>query len=148
MTTVVVAVAVSPLLIVITSRTKPPGRTTAVQLQHDLDRLLEPVSAAVCALSLKIERGAEQKTHIAGELSRHIELLSSGTDLLHASAQQLVNALRTPQVRGRWGEMQLRSVVEMAGMTEHCDFTVETVLAGPDREQRPDLIVHCLASGI
>ena len=54
----------------------------------------------------------------------------------------LDTALRTPQVRGRWGEMTLRRVAELAGMSEHCDFTEQETLTGEAGRQRPDMIVH------
>jgi len=61
---------------------------------------------------------------------------------LHDATGSLVSALKAPAVRGRWGEMQLRRVVELAGMLDHCDFDEQTTLAGVDGRLRPDMIVH------
>src|SRR5215208_6156855 len=68
--------------------------------------------------------------------------LSEQIVALGSSATTLANALRTPAVRGRWGEMQLRRVVEIAGMLQRCDFDEQPPLQGENGRLRPDLIVH------
>jgi DNA recombination protein RmuC len=81
----------------------------------------------------------------AGAYSALTEQLRSVADTqsqLRAETGRLVTALRTPHVRGNWGEVQLRRVVELAGMLDHCDFTAQTTLAGPDCRIRPDLLVR------
>lgn len=76
-------------------------------------------------------------------LREQVRAMSATSELLRTETTQLVAALRAPQVRGRWGEMQLERVVEAAGMTEHVDFTTQlSVTDGDGVMQRPDLVVH------
>jgi DNA recombination protein RmuC len=79
-----------------------------------------------------------------GQLNQQVIDMRMTTESLRRETHSLTTALRKPQVRGRWGEMHLRRVVELAGMVEHCDFTEQLHLAGTDGEvsARPDLVVH------
>jgi DNA recombination protein RmuC len=81
-----------------------------------------------------------------GELREQVKNMGRTSDLLRTETQALVTALRAPQVRGRWGEMQLRRVVEIAGLLEHCDFSEQLTIVADDGRMRPDLVVH-LAGG-
>jgi DNA recombination protein RmuC len=75
-------------------------------------------------------------------LHEHLRLMGEGQRNLAGETETLVRALRTPQVRGQWGEMQLRRVVELAGMLEHCDFVEQATVSTDDGRLRPDLIVR------
>jgi DNA recombination protein RmuC len=78
----------------------------------------------------------EKNRHDAyGSLRTQVAALSERTGTL-------ANALRTPHVRGRWGEVQLRNVVELAGMVEHCDYATQVTTSDDDRTLRPDLVVR------
>jgi DNA recombination protein RmuC len=77
-----------------------------------------------------------------GELRQQMIGISATQERLRDATGSLVAALKAPAVRGRWGEMQLRRVVELAGMLEHCDFDEQTTIAGVDGRLRPDMIIH------
>ena len=96
-----------------------------------------------------LERMGEQLAALEKErasghaaLHEHLRLMGEGQKNLADETETLVRALRAPQVRGQWGEMQLRRVVELAGMLEHCDFVEQATVSTEDGRLRPDLIVH------
>jgi DNA recombination protein RmuC len=105
------------------------------QLVSPLKESLEKVDGQVRSL----ERARQQAY---GSIVEQINSLAQGQDKLRLETGSLVKALRTPHVRGRWGEMQLKRVVELAGMVAHCDFVVQTTSTDEDgRMLRPDLVV-------
>jgi DNA recombination protein RmuC len=105
------------------------------QLVLPLRASLERTEAQV--LSLERER-----REAFAALRTQIETLSGGQAQLSRETRNLATALRRPEVRGRWGELSLRRIVELAGLTEHCDFTEQVRVASEDGVLRPDLVVH------
>jgi DNA recombination protein RmuC len=75
-------------------------------------------------------------------LTEQVGMVRQASAALTAETAALANALRSPQTRGRWGELQLRRVVELAGMQERCDFDEQVQLVGPQARLRPDLVVR------
>jgi len=105
------------------------------QLVLPLRASLERTEAQV--LSLERER-----REAFAALRTQIETLSGGQAQLSRETRNLATALRRPEVRGRWGELSLRRIVELAGLTEHCDFSEQLRVASEDGVLRPDLVVH------
>jgi len=101
---------------------------------NPLRELLERYNKSVSELETKRE-GAYAM------VAKHLEVLQESEERLRKETQSLVTALRTPTTKGQWGEMQLRRVVEMAGMIEHCDFIEQSSVTTDDGVQRPDMIV-------
>jgi DNA recombination protein RmuC len=109
--------------------------------QTVFDELVKPIRDALTQVDQKIgesERNRLQTTTTIATLLKDIHLQQ---ERMRSETHNLVRALRTPSVRGRWGEMQLRRVVELAGMLDYCDFDEQPLLNGDAGRQRPDLIV-------
>jgi DNA recombination protein RmuC len=107
-----------------------------------ISELVSPIRESLHNVDQKI--GEIEKIRLSTyEVLRHQvgDLILSQKELRSETAN-LVKALRTPHVRGRWGEMQLRRVVEMSGMSVHCDFIEQTTLEGEEIKLRPDMIVR------
>ncbi len=111
--------------------------------QQAVDELVKPIRESLEKVDGKlgeIERArvgayAELSTQVKGLVETHLPMLRNET-------AQLVKALRQPSVRGRWGEIQLKRVVEMAGMLDHCDFVEQASRTTEEGRLRPDLIVR------
>lgn len=109
----------------------------------------EAVSRAVAPLHETLRRYEEQvsllekdRVDAYASLRTELQLVSDVSSKLRSETSQLVAALRAPQVRGRWGEHQLRRIVEAAGMLEHCDFAEQVTAATDNGVVRPDLVVN------
>jgi DNA recombination protein RmuC len=94
-------------------------------------QLVEPIRAALQKTEAQVESLERERRDAFSTLRTQIETLASGQ-----------TQLRRPEVRGRWGELTLRRLVELAGMAEHCDFTEQVSVASEDGTLRPDLVVH------
>lgn len=112
------------------------------QKQQAIDALLEPIRNLLEKQQTTLGE-LERKREVAYTgLEAHIQRIADSHEKLGAETGRLVSALRRPEQRGRWGEMQLRNVVELAGMTEHCDFSEQPQTDDPSTRDRPDMIVH------
>jgi DNA recombination protein RmuC len=110
--------------------------------EEAIRQLVEPIRAALVkqeAQAAELER-ARIASH--GMLAGQIEGLMNVQNILQRETRNLSTALRRPEVRGRWGELTLRRLVELSGMVEHCDFTEQPQVQAGDKVLRPDLIVR------
>lgn len=104
-----------------------------------VETLLEPLQVALKSLDQKSQQMEEKRTDAYARIDQQVQLLAQATQGLQEKTASLTTALKSSQVRGRWGEIALRNVAELAGMTEHCDFD-EQVAIGDGK--RPDMTVH------
>lgn len=116
-----------------------PGHSAGART---LDAALAPVQHELRTLQQHVAAAEQQRCEAHGELRAYAQLMGRSTEQLRDETEQLVTALRAPHVRGRWGEVQLRRVAELAGMLEHCDFDEQASIAGADGMLRPDVVVH------
>ncbi|MGU3431842.1 DNA recombination protein RmuC [Actinomycetes bacterium M1A6_2h] len=114
------------------------SRVIGQQVSH----LVEPLREAVDTLSEQVDHVERTRIHAYAGLSEQVADMHRASQHLSSQTSELVTALRAPQVRGRWGEIQLERVVELSGMTRHCDFDTQVARGGV----RPDLVVR-LAGG-
>lgn len=110
--------------------------------QQAIESLLKPIGEQLTKYEEGMQRLEREREGAYRLLTRQMEDLSTSHDQLQKETRNLVTALRSPQTRGRWGEMQLRRVVEMAGMLEHCDFDEQVTTDGDGGRIRPDMVVH------
>jgi DNA recombination protein RmuC len=107
-----------------------------------IGRLLDPVSATLDRVQGQLREVERERESAYAGLREQVSAMQVSSEKLQDETKQLVNALRAPQVRGRWGELQLERVVQLAGMVEHCDFSTQVTAQGDDGGVRPDLVVH------
>jgi len=111
--------------------------------EAQLKQLLHPVNETIQRYDQKISQIEQQRTEAYGILRGEIESMKSGQEAVRAEAQRLVDSLRhAPKARGRWGEQQLRNVMETCGLAEHVDFHTEVSVEGEDGRLRPDVILR------
>ncbi|UQX87753.1 DNA recombination protein RmuC [Jatrophihabitans telluris] len=111
------------------------------QRQHAIAAMVGPLQSSLDAVQAQLRLSERDRLSAQAALDEHLAAMRVTTEGLRTETSQLVTALRAPQVRGRWGELQLERAVEAAGMVEHVDYRTQVTVAGPDGTVRPDLVV-------
>ena len=107
-----------------------------------VEALVKPIREALDASQKQIAELEKSRSEAYGSIKSQLEEMHSSQKSLKQETQNLVNALRRPEVRGRWGEITLRRLVELAGMVEHCDFQEQVHTVSEGQIIRPDMVVR------
>ncbi len=110
--------------------------------QEAIQGLVKPLAESITKFEQHVRTIEKDRQEAYSGLTEHLKLLSTSQQQLQKETANLVTALRKPQVRGRWGEMTLRRVVELAGMSQHCDFAEQVTSSTEEGRLRPDLVVR------
>lgn len=110
--------------------------------EQAVENLVKPIREALQQSQRQISELEKARSEAYGSIRSHLETMQLSQKNLAQETQNLVKALRRPEVRGRWGEMTLKRLVEMSGMVEHCDFQEQVHTSSDDKVIRPDMIIH------
>ncbi len=117
------------------------AKTDLTAREKAITQLLAPVNETLGQVNHKLQDLEKTRVSAYDVLRHQVKDLISSQKELRSETANLVNALKTPNVRGRWGEMQLKRVVEITGLSAHCDFVEQAQLADDEKIFRPDMIV-------
>ncbi|MGA2990252.1 MAG: DNA recombination protein RmuC [Candidatus Korobacteraceae bacterium] len=109
---------------------------------NDISNLVQPLNELLNNYQTNLQAIESARQQAYGELKSTLTSVSQTQDLLKQETSNLVTALRRPNVRGRWGELTLKRVAELTGMSEHCDFEEQVTVDGENGTLRPDMIIH------
>jgi DNA recombination protein RmuC len=123
------------------------ARGDLAQRQQAISQLLGPLQETLSKYEQGLRQLELERKGAYATLTEQVKQLGTANDRLQRETANLVTALRAPQTRGRWGEMQLRRVVEMSGMVAHCDFTEQVSTTTEEGRLRPDVVVHLPGGG-
>lgn len=109
--------------------------------EQAIENLVKPIRESLERSQQQISELEKSRSEAYGSIKSQLETMQVNQQSLTQETRNLVNALRRPEVRGRWGEITLRRLVELAGMVEHCDFQEQVHTTEDDKIIRPDMIV-------
>ena len=107
------------------------------QREQSIAGMVQPIRAALDRTEQQIRDIEQERREAYGALTRHLQGLAEAHAALHGETRNLVQALRRPEVRGQWGELTLRRLVELAGMVDQCDFYEQETVHGANGALRP-----------
>ena len=125
------------------------GKTADAHAEQRLratEQLMLPVRESLERFNSRLTEVEKERVAMSTDLKNQVQTVQQTGETLRRETSALVTALRKPQVRGSWGEVQLKRVAELAGMIERCDFDLQHTTRADDRTMRPDMRVH-LAEG-
>lgn len=117
------------------------------QKQQAIEALVRPLDEALKEYQKQTRALETNLKTDYGSLGEQLRTVTSTTQSLQKATDNLGTALRNPQVRGRWGELTLKRVAELSGMSDHCDFTEQVSIDTDEGRQRPDMIIHLPGGG-
>ena len=112
------------------------------QRRQAVEQLVGPLKDQLVRVDAQLLKLDQERRESRGQLNAQLRTLTESNEKLRTETGALVTALRKPNARGQWGQMQLRNVVELAGMVKHCDFLEQVSLGGDEGSLRPDLVVR------
>ena len=112
------------------------------QRRQAVEQLVTPLKEQLVRVDAQLLKLDQERRESRGQLNAQLRTLTESNEKLRTETGALVTALRKPNARGQWGQMQLRNVVELAGMVKHCDFLEQVSLGGDEASLRPDLVVR------
>ena len=110
--------------------------------EQAVEHLVRPIREALARSEAQVGKLEKSRQEAHGSITAQLEAMAASQKTLSAETRNLVNALRRPEVRGQWGEMTLRRLVELSGMVEHCDFLTQTHQETSEGAIRPDMVVN------
>jgi len=110
--------------------------------EQAIDALVKPIQESLTRTAETLREIEGERQRDFGSMRQYLNDMRSSHAALQLETRNLVKALSKPQVRGQWGEITLRRLVELAGMTRHCDFEEQVHVAGEDGAMRPDMVIH------
>ncbi|SJN25881.1 DNA recombination protein RmuC [Microbacterium esteraromaticum] len=123
-------------------RSQSEGAAELQKRQDAVQQLIEPIQKTLDTVKTEMTTAEKSRLEANAALAEQLQFMRQTSETLGSETRNLVNALRAPQVRGRWGELQLRRVVEASGMVNHVDFVEQMHHVTDEGAMRPDMVVH------